>query len=81
MGLVNYPDTEPGIKRHRAGRGFSYIATDGTRIYDKTERARIAAIAIPPAYDDVRVSPMLRGHLQAAGLDDRAPMQYRYHAD
>jgi DNA topoisomerase-1 len=47
----------------------------------KTERACIAAIAIPPAYEDVRISPMLRGHLQAAGLVDRAPMQYSYNAD
>lgn len=80
-GLVYYPDTEPGIKRRRAGRGFSYTAPDGTRIDNKDERARIAAIAVPPAYGDVWISPMLRGHLQATGLDDRERKQYRYHAD
>ncbi|WP_394155342.1 DNA topoisomerase IB [Loktanella salsilacus] len=80
-GLVYYPDTEPGIKRRRAGRGFSYTAPDGTRIDDKDERARIAAIAVPPAYGDVWISPMLRGHLQATGLDDKERKQYRYHAD
>ena len=79
--LVYYPDSEPGIRRKRAGRGFSYVAPDGTRIDDKDERRRIAAIAVPPAYDDVWISPLLRGHLQATGQDDRARKQYRYHAD
>ena len=79
--LVYYPDTEPGIRRKRAGRGFSYVAADGTRIDDTGERARIAAIAVPPAYGDVWISPLPRGHLQATGLDDRSRKQYRYHAD
>ena len=79
--LVYYPDTEPGIRRKRAGRGFSYVAVDGTRIDDAGERARIAAIAVPPAYDEVWISPLPRGHLQATGLDDRARKQYRYHTD
>lgn len=80
-GLVFYPDSEPGITRRRAGRGFSYRAPDGTRIDNEAERARIASIAVPPAYDDVWISPMLQGHLQATGLDDKARKQYRYHAD
>lgn len=79
--LVYYPDSEPGITRRRAGRGFSYTAADGTRIDDVAERDRIAAIAVPPAYENVWISPLLRGHLQATGLDDRARKQYRYHAD
>ncbi len=79
--LVYYPDSEPGIRRRRAGRGFSYTAADGTRIEDKAERARLAALAVPPAYTDVWISPMLKGHLQATGFDDRARKQYRYHAD
>ncbi|MCF7698224.1 DNA topoisomerase IB [Loktanella sp. M215] len=79
--LVYYPDSEPGIRRRRAGRGFSYTAADGTRIDDTAERDRIAAIAVPPAFEDVWISPLLRGHLQATGLDDRERKQYRYHAD
>ncbi|SEN00169.1 DNA topoisomerase-1 [Loktanella fryxellensis] len=80
-GLLFYPDTEPGIRRRRAGRGFSYTAADGTRIDDTVERARIAAIAVPPAYGDVWISPLPKGHLQATGFDDRERKQYRYHAD
>ncbi|EKE44202.1 putative DNA topoisomerase I protein [Oceaniovalibus guishaninsula JLT2003] len=79
--LIHYPDTRPGITRRRAGRGFSYIAPDGTRIDDAGERARLAALAVPPAYEDVWMCPLPRGHLQATGRDARARKQYRYHED
>ena len=79
--LVYYPDSEPGIRRLRRGRGFSYVAPDGTRIDDAGERARIASLAVPPAYDDVWICPLRDGHLQATGVDARARKQYRYHPD
>lgn len=80
-GLIYYPDTRPGIARHRRGRGFTYTAPDGTRIDHASERARINALAVPPAYEDVWISPKPNGHLQATGRDARARKQYRYHAD
>lgn len=80
-GLVYYPDDRPGISRRRCGRGFSYIAPDGTTIDDRTERQRLAALAVPPAYDQVWISPREDGHLQATGRDTRARKQYRYHPD
>jgi DNA topoisomerase-1 len=79
--LIYYPDDRPGIARRRAGRGWSYRAPDGTTIDDPEERARIEALAVPPAYADVWISPRSRGHLQATGYDDRARKQYRYHPD
>ena len=79
--LVYYPDSRPGIRRQRRGRGFSYIAADGTRIDAKAERSRIEALAVPPAYEDVWISPEPLGHLQATGRDARARKQYRYHPD
>ncbi|WP_226780134.1 DNA topoisomerase IB [Oceaniglobus trochenteri] len=79
--LIHYPDSRPGITRHRAGRGFSYRAPDGTRIEDADERARLAAMAVPPAYEDVWMCPVARGHLQATGRDAKARKQYRYHPD
>ncbi|WP_371156144.1 DNA topoisomerase IB [Jannaschia sp. 2305UL9-9] len=79
--LIYYPDDRPGITRRRAGRGWSYRAPDGTTIADAQERARIDALAVPPAYDRVWISPEARGHLQATGYDDRARKQYRYHAE
>lgn len=77
--LVYYPDTRPGIRRERRGRGFSYVAADGTRIDRGAERDRIEALAVPPAYEDVWICPKPNGHLQATGLDARARKQYRYH--
>ncbi|MBS1302227.1 DNA topoisomerase IB [Loktanella sp. SALINAS62] len=79
--LIYYPDSEPGIRRKRAGRGFSYIAPDGTRIDDKAERARLKSLGVPPAYTDVWICPMPLGHLQATGFDERERKQYRYHPD
>lgn len=80
-GLVYYPDCEPGIRRRRCGRGFTYIAPDETTIDCKDERKRLAAMAVPPAYEDVWMSPLKNGHLWATGRDARARKQYRYHPD
>lgn len=77
--LVYYPDNRPGISRVRRGRGFSYLAPDGTAIACPVERARLASLAVPPAYRDVWICPVANGHLQATGFDDRARKQYRYH--
>ncbi|MCB1341333.1 MAG: DNA topoisomerase IB [Pseudooceanicola sp.] len=79
-GLIWYPDSRPGIARRRAGRGFTYTGPDGTTIARGPERDRIEALAVPPAYDRVWISPRANGHLQATGLDTRARKQYRYHA-
>ncbi|MFQ6549533.1 DNA topoisomerase IB [Aestuariibius sp. 2305UL40-4] len=79
--LVYYPDDRPGIARQRRGRGFSYLAPDGTRIDDRRERARIEALAVPPAYQKVWISPHANGHLQATGRDERERKQYRYHEE
>ncbi|GHF69340.1 DNA topoisomerase IB [Seohaeicola zhoushanensis] len=78
-GLTWYPDSRPGITRRRAGRGFSYLAPDGTTIARGTERDRIEALAVPPAYERVWISPRANGHLQATGIDARTRKQYRYH--
>lgn len=80
-GLIYYPDSNPGITRRRRGRGFSYTAPDGTAIACRAERARLAALAIPPAYDDVWIAPMPNAHLLATGRDARRRKQYRYHPD
>ncbi|APX13972.1 DNA topoisomerase IB [Tateyamaria omphalii] len=79
--LIWYADDQPGITRRRAGRGFSYIAPDGTRIDNGAERKRIEALAVPPAYEDVWISPRANGHLLATGYDARTRKQYRYHPD
>ncbi|WP_224816715.1 DNA topoisomerase IB [Hasllibacter sp. MH4015] len=80
-GLIYYPDDRPGITRRRSGRGFSYRAPDGTTIGDETVRKRIEALAVPPAYRHVWISPRVNGHLQATGYDAAQRKQYRYHPD
>ncbi|SLN35285.1 Eukaryotic DNA topoisomerase I, catalytic core [Aquimixticola soesokkakensis] len=79
-GLTYYPDSEPGITRARHGRGFTFRAPDGTTLARGPVRARCLALAVPPAYENVWISPKENGHLQATGLDARARKQYRYHA-
>ena len=80
-GLVYISDDVPGIRRKRAGTGFAYYWPDGRRITDPGERRRLDALAIPPAYTDVWISPDPCAHLQATGRDSRGRKQYRYHPD
>lgn len=69
----------PGWTRRRAGSGFTYLDHDRVRITDVAHLDRIGALAIPPAWHDVWISPWPNGHIQAAGLDDAARRQYLYH--
>jgi DNA topoisomerase-1 len=73
-------DMVPGIRRVRAGRGFTYRLPDGTLLRDDETLARIRALAIPPAWVDVWICPTADGHVQATGRDARGRKQYRYHA-
>ncbi len=78
-GLRYVSDTQPGIRRKRAGKGFVYLGPDGKTIRDAKELARIRSLAIPPAYTDVWICPSPNGHIQATGRDARGRKQYRYH--
>jgi DNA topoisomerase-1 len=78
-GLVYVNPDMPGFSRERSGKRFAYRDTQGRRIADAEEVARIDALAIPPAYTDVWICPLPNGHLQATGLDARGRKQYRYH--
>lgn len=78
-GLRHVSDEKPGIRRRREGEGFVYVGPDGTPVTDERVLARIKALAIPPAWEEVWISPDPRGHLQATGRDARRRKQYRYH--
>jgi DNA topoisomerase-1 len=77
--LVYVSDAVPGITRRRSGDGWSYRDPDGRLIRDRDTLAHIRALAIPPAYRDVWISPDPNGHIQASGRDARGRKQYRYH--
>ncbi|WP_144152706.1 DNA topoisomerase IB [Paraburkholderia sp. BCC1885] len=78
-GLRHADETRPGFTRKKLKDGFAYFDVKGARIDDADEIARINALAIPPAYEDVWICPDSRGHLQATGRDARGRKQYRYH--
>jgi DNA topoisomerase-1 len=73
-------DDAPGITRRRHGRAFKYL-TPRKRPVRPADLARIQGLAIPPAWQEVWISPYTNGHLQATGIDSRGRKQYRYHAD
>jgi DNA topoisomerase-1 len=77
-GLTYVGDDEPGIRRVRRGRGFSYVRDDGTLVRGE-QRSRIEALAIPPAWTEVWICEDPTGHVQATGIDDAGRKQYRYH--
>jgi DNA topoisomerase-1 len=79
--LVYLSNLEGGIARKPGKNSFRYYNSDGTRITDPDELARFAALAIPPAYADVLISPDPNSHLQAVGTDTRGRKQYRYHPE
>jgi DNA topoisomerase I len=72
-------DTEPGVRRQRAGRRFRYLRPDGRPIRDLDTLRRMKALAIPPAWTDVWICADPDGHLQAVGRDAKCRKQYRYH--
>ncbi len=71
---------EPGLTRVRAGSGFAYFDAAGSAVEDPSVLERIAALAIPPGWEDVWVTADPGAHLQATGIDARGRKQYRYHA-
>lgn len=79
-GLHYSTDTDPGITRKRAGKGWSYRDPDGDLVRDKPTLERIRLIVIPPAWQHVWISPDPLGHIQATGRDEGGRKQYRYHA-
>ncbi|WP_439532120.1 DNA topoisomerase IB [Polymorphobacter sp.] len=79
-GLRYSSDDDPGIGRSGSPGKFRYTDAKGRRVTDKGDLARIAALAIPPAWTQVWICPHARGHVQATGRDARGRKQYRYHA-
>ncbi len=71
--------SDPGIRRRRRGKGFEFVDEDGGRVEDDEILARVAALAIPPAWEDVWISVEPMGHIQATGMDAKGRKQYRYH--
>ena len=80
-GLIYVHDQDPGIERRPSAAGFAYRHPDGSPVRDARTLARIAKLAIPPAWTDVWICPDEGGHIQAVGRDARGRKQYCYHDD
>jgi len=80
-GLRYVTDSEPGIRRRRVGRGFSYVDPDGRVIRERAHIRRFRSLVIPPAWSDVWICPIPEGHLQVTARDGRGRKQYRYHPE
>lgn len=71
--------TATGIRRRGSARlGFRYRTASG-RAVSAHDRARIAALRIPPAWTGVLIAPRADAALQAIGRDAAGRWQYRYH--
>lgn len=81
LGLTLCHQSALSIRRVKRGTGFSFLAADGRAIRKKTVIARLNALAVPPAYMEVRYSSDAMTHLQAVGRDAAGRLQYRYHSD
>jgi DNA topoisomerase-1 len=79
VGLTYVSDEKPGIRRRKAGKGFTYRDPTGETVKDPSTLGRIRALAVPPAWTDVWICPKANGHIQATGRDARGRKQYRYH--
>ena len=77
--LVHTDLSQPGIRRRRRGKGFQYLGPGSAPLRDAEARARIEALVIPPAWQDVWISPDAAGHIQAVGTDAAGRRQYRFH--
>jgi DNA topoisomerase I len=60
---------------------FRYFDARGNRVTDSEQLARIKALVIPPAWEDVWISPNPNAKLQATGVDKAGRRQYLYHSD
>ena len=79
VNLVYMSDNVPGIERKRTKDGFEYFYL-GEKVTDEETLLRIKRLVLPPAWENVWISPKENGHLQATGTDTKNRKQYKYHA-
>lgn len=78
VNLIYVTDKQPGIIRRKIGEGYRYLLK-GKAVKDQNILLRIKRLVIPPAWEQVWISPEDNGHLQVTGLDTKNRKQYIYH--
>ncbi|MGN9777312.1 DNA topoisomerase IB [Micromonospora sp. H33] len=71
----------PGYGRRRRGEGWVFLDPAGEPVRDPEQLARLRDLVIPPAWQDVWISPYPNGHIQATGIDAAGRKQYLYHPE
>ena len=79
VGLRYAGVSEKGFYRFKKGTRLIYKDEKGTLINDGEILSRIKKLVIPPAWEQVWVSPYPNGHLQVTGFDAKGRKQYQYH--
>ncbi len=80
VGLRYSVNINKGYYRHQTDDGFFYADENGKKVRSKPLLTRFQKLVLPPAWQDVWISPHENGHLQATGIDAKGRKQYRYHA-
>ncbi len=80
-GLVYLTPDVPGFIRKKSGKSFRYYTAKGKAVTDPKVKARFKALVIPPAWENVWISPNPRSHIQVTGVDQKGRKQYRYHSE
>src|ERR1700719_4023044 len=78
-GLTRSEPRGPGFSREATRQGFRYRDPSGSDVTGAQALERIGALAIPPGWKDVWISPDPLGHIQATGVDSRGRTKYIYH--
>jgi DNA topoisomerase I len=73
------PTLRPWRREGTPEAGFTYLRGDGRPLRSTRALERIRALAIPPAWTDVHISPDPAAKVQAYGFDAAGRKQYRYH--
>lgn len=81
VGLCYVNNQEAGFSRLRTKNGFVFKDGDGKKVVDKKLLERFRKLVIPPAYEQVWISPAENTHLQFTGIDAKGRKQYRYHPE
>src|SRR5688500_15328674 len=58
---------------------FRYTTEEGRPVADRATLSGIRALAVPPAWRDVRIARSATAEVQALGVDAKGRRQYRYH--
>ena len=74
------PVARRGGWRRLGTKRFRYVTASDEEIRNEEQLERIRALAIPPAWREVWISPNPSARIQATGIDSAGRKQYRYYA-